>query len=245
MSRLLLLACSSRKRLDPGHLPAIERYDGPAYRVLRRFVRLQPGDAPDVYILSAQFGLIQSDEPIPAYDRRMTARRAQELRSATADQLRSLDPGSRYQDVFLHAGAMYREILTQPLVDMLPQQRLVSPTGSQGVQLTLLKSWLYQDNDSLPNHETTSRNDASPVRFSLKGVDYEIAPTEAITVARCAMKNGALKGLRATAWYVLVDGHRIPPKWFVSHLTHVPVGDFHSMDARRVLTQLGMSVRQA
>lgn len=245
MSRLLLLACSSRKRPDPGHLPAIERYDGPAYRVLRRFVQLQPDDVPDVYILSAQFGLIRGDEPIPIYDRRMTARRAQELRNATADELRSLDPGNRYQTAFLHAGAIYRELLAPLLVDTFPHQRLTSPVGSQGVQLTHLKSWLYQEIDSVSNHEPTSRNDMTPVQFKLKGIEYKTTPAEAITVARRSLKNGTLKNLRPTAWFVLVDDQQIPPKWLVSQLTGVPVSEFHSMDARRILTQLEMSTRQA
>ena len=40
--RMLILACSRRKRPDEGLLPAIERYDGPALRVVRRFLREMP-----------------------------------------------------------------------------------------------------------------------------------------------------------------------------------------------------------
>lgn len=54
--RLLILSCSRRKRLDTDLLPAIERYDGPAFRVLRRFLRERPFEAPDVLILSAEHG---------------------------------------------------------------------------------------------------------------------------------------------------------------------------------------------
>lgn len=35
---------------------------------------------PDVYILSAQYGLISSEQPIDYYEQRMTAQRAEELR---------------------------------------------------------------------------------------------------------------------------------------------------------------------
>ena len=38
-TRLLVLACSERKRAGPGLLPAAERYDGPAFRVLRAYLR--------------------------------------------------------------------------------------------------------------------------------------------------------------------------------------------------------------
>ena len=39
---MLILACSRRKRPDEGLLPAIERYDGPTFCVLRRFLREVP-----------------------------------------------------------------------------------------------------------------------------------------------------------------------------------------------------------
>jgi hypothetical protein len=49
--RMLILACSRRKRPDEGLLPAIERYDGPAFRVLRRFLRKSRRSAPQPSLL--------------------------------------------------------------------------------------------------------------------------------------------------------------------------------------------------
>lgn len=51
--RLLILSCSQRKRSTSNLLPAIERYDGPAFQVLRKFLREFPLEAEslDVYIL--------------------------------------------------------------------------------------------------------------------------------------------------------------------------------------------------
>ena len=37
--RLLILGCADRKRDSGGLLPALDRYDGPAYRVIRTFLR--------------------------------------------------------------------------------------------------------------------------------------------------------------------------------------------------------------
>ena len=85
--RLLILACSQRKRPDKGLLPAVERYDGPAFRVLRRFLRHSPSKAPDVLILSAEHGLIPHDLPIAAYDRKMAPTRAHELRPLVLAEL--------------------------------------------------------------------------------------------------------------------------------------------------------------
>ena len=41
MPRLLILACSARKRLEARALPAIERYDGVNFRILKKLQREQ------------------------------------------------------------------------------------------------------------------------------------------------------------------------------------------------------------
>lgn len=56
--QLLVLGCSQTKRDAPGLLPAIDRYDGSSYRVLRSYLR--DCDWPEqlsVAILSAKYGL--------------------------------------------------------------------------------------------------------------------------------------------------------------------------------------------
>ncbi len=68
---LLLLSCSARKRRDGGELPALERYDGPAFRVLRRFGRQFPATLVETWIVSARFGLLQGQTPVPLYDQRL------------------------------------------------------------------------------------------------------------------------------------------------------------------------------
>jgi hypothetical protein len=70
----LILACSQRKRCAANRLPALERYDGPAFKVVRRFLRQHPDEKLHlgIQILSAEFGLIPSkliviyfSKPIP------------------------------------------------------------------------------------------------------------------------------------------------------------------------------------
>lgn len=245
MSRLLLLGCSERKLPNPGRLPAVERYDGPAYRVLRRYARSKSHEVPDVLILSAKFGLIQSSEPIPAYDFPMTPQRALKLRAATTKIMKKLVIGKEYQSICVSAGVVYREILLTALLDNFPQDRIVSPTGSQGVQLAHLKAWLYGNDPESSSSEAAALNRMIPVQLRLCGRTYEIAPCTVTSVVVQALKNGSFKGLRATAWYVLVDGQRVPPKWLLSQLTGVPLGNFHTEEARRALAQLGLIARQA
>src|SRR5437868_1053139 len=105
MRRLLILSCSGRKRTTPGLLPAVERYDGTPYRTLRRFLRARPDAELDVFILSAEFGLIHRDEPLLYYDRLMTPLRARELAPTVAARLRDVLTVRHYDEVFIRAGA--------------------------------------------------------------------------------------------------------------------------------------------
>jgi cytoplasmic iron level regulating protein YaaA (DUF328/UPF0246 family) len=84
--RVLILACSARKKVAESLMPAIERYDGPSFRVLRKFLRTSTEEV-GIWILSAEFGLIPSCEPIPWYDCRMTISRARQLRGPTIKRL--------------------------------------------------------------------------------------------------------------------------------------------------------------
>ncbi len=70
--KLLILGCSDLKRDSAGLLPALDRYDGPAYRVLRKFLREHhwPTNV-SVGVLSAEHGLFGIFKRIPNYDKRM------------------------------------------------------------------------------------------------------------------------------------------------------------------------------
>lgn len=77
--QLLVLGCSQTKRQTPGLLPAIERYDGSYYRVLRRYLReRQWPDSLSVAILSARYGLIGGFMDIEDYNERMNQQKALE-----------------------------------------------------------------------------------------------------------------------------------------------------------------------
>lgn len=74
---LLLLSCSQKKRETPGPLPAIDRYDGPAYKTLRRHLRENgwPKET-SVAVLSAEHGLFGGLKQIEPYNKRMTREEA-------------------------------------------------------------------------------------------------------------------------------------------------------------------------
>ena len=105
---LLILGCSATKRHDAGLLPALHRYDGPLYRIIRRALAERPQLAArlTIRILSAEYGLISADTPIPDYDRRMTPARAMELQPTVAAALTELP-----QPAYIDLGKVYLRAL--------------------------------------------------------------------------------------------------------------------------------------
>ena len=70
--KLLILGCADRKRNSDGLLPALDRYDGPAYRVVRKFLRdYQWPEDVSIAVLSAEYGLFGILKGIRHYDKRM------------------------------------------------------------------------------------------------------------------------------------------------------------------------------
>jgi hypothetical protein len=127
-----------------GLLPALERYDGVAYRIVKKLQRhgQYPEDV-DLLVLSAKYGVINHDRPIPHYDLRMTRGRALELADASRDFLIRLLKGRSYGEVFISAGKDYLLAL-EPFDAWCGSVSVRVNKGSIGIQLKGLKRWLLR-----------------------------------------------------------------------------------------------------
>ena len=140
---LLILACSRRKRWDPGTLPAIERYDGVNYRVLRKAER--EGRWPwrlDVLILSAKHGLLEPGVPIENYDLLMTPERAKQLRPAVLAAMAERLSATGYAEVFLNLGKRYRLAMEGWDAEVGRETRVLYGEGGIGQKAGAMLRWL-------------------------------------------------------------------------------------------------------
>lgn len=239
---LLILSCSQRKRTAPGLLPAIDRYDGPAFRVLRRFLQKQPSELLDIYILSAEFGLIPDNHLIPAYDHRMTQQRARELHSGVISELGKIFNTKSYQELFIFAGRDYLPTLDG--YDVLMPSGLSVRVASSGLgkKLSELHDWLYGKSPDLHYISlTANRNGKKPC---IRGIEVILTPEQVLDVARQGIAEGKRELTNFQSWYVPVDTQQVAPKWLVSQFTGLSVSDFTTQEARRLLAQLGIEVRR-
>jgi hypothetical protein len=131
-------------------LPALERYDGVAFRVVKRLQRLgQYPDDVDLIIVSAKYGVIPHDRPIPDYDLRMTPDLAAKQAGENRRFLKRFLKRRAYSEVFFSAGRDYLLAL-----DPYDAWQSVAPVmvnkGKIGLQLKELKEWLMQRTTPIP-----------------------------------------------------------------------------------------------
>jgi hypothetical protein len=239
---LLIMSCSQCKRKEPRLLPAIERYDGPTFRVLRRFLQAQPSKPLDIFIVSAKFGLISADQPIPNYDQPMTLFRAEELRPQIIAAFKHILSGQSYQELCLCVGKDYLQALDKYDTVVTSEMGITIVAGSPGKRLAELHRWLY---GSSLEREQFSHQAVSNGKVHLRGIDIDITSTQVLEVARRALLEGQGNPANYYSWYIQVDGKRVAPKWLVSNLLGLPLNAFTTGDARRLLMQLGIEVRHA
>ena len=140
---LLLVSCSQRKNSDSGLLPAIERYDGVNYRVLRKAQREGYfAENLDILILSAKYGLIESDYPIEDYECKMTEGRALTLQPEVSSSLDSHLCRKDYREIFINLGKTYLIAINLSVGIRMAGQSVLYSTGGIGSKMSQMKQWL-------------------------------------------------------------------------------------------------------
>ena len=238
--RLLILSCSQRKHSTQGLLPALQRYDGPAYRVMNKFMRAHPSEVHllDVYILSAEFGLISADKPILNYNRRMTLQRAKELQPRTQPELKRILSGRQYDELFISMGKAYRQVLVGYKLLIPADFKVIVSTGIMGRKLAELRNWLRKGVPESPGSQTKV---VQRGKAYLRGIEITHTPKQIMDVARIALAEEQ-NIPKYQMWYVQVGDQKVPLKWIVSQLTGLSVSAFHTNEAKRVIEQLGIEV---
>ncbi len=134
MKQLLILGCSQTKRDCEGLLPALDRYDGSQYKVIKKFLRDNqwPSDL-SIAILSAQYGLFGSLKGIENYDLRMTPVMAEKKAAECSVIMKKWT--DYHNTVYLSLGKDYRPAIISPIKTQEFQ-------GGIGKKMSQIKSFL-------------------------------------------------------------------------------------------------------
>ena len=149
MRRLLIVGCSETKDHTPGEIPALSRYTGAYFQMIK--TATEP--LPEIVILSAEYGFLRSHWPISDYSRRMDKACAAELLSdlAGATPLSIVLASEKYDEVLVAAGELYRTTINESLASLQARGTFKfdvvrSTRGGIGEQRSQLKAWLAGKN---------------------------------------------------------------------------------------------------
>lgn len=244
--RLLILTCSARKRGAADLLPVLERYDGPLWRVLRSYLQNQPA-ASDLHIygLSAAFGLLPGEHPIPHYDQTMSPAQADRLRPAVLETFAGLFDADVHQ-LCLGLSQRYLRAMTG-WEQYVPAHVAVTFTdGTMGTKLGQLRAWLAGRpyTPVTPQAQRLVAPEQPRGAVVIAGVPLRMGREEVLERARVALAADGAGARRFRDWYVLLDDTPVAPKWLVSVLSGLPTSAFDAANARRVLLALGLDVER-
>ncbi|WP_336000181.1 DUF6884 domain-containing protein [Halorientalis halophila] len=108
MASLLVQSCSATKEPVDTPVPALDLYDGYFFRIIKKALRadrFQPGL--DIIIISAEHGIVEPDDKIEYYDRKMDTNRANELNDELVSDLSKKVKENEYDKVWINLGNDY------------------------------------------------------------------------------------------------------------------------------------------
>ena len=232
--RLLVLSCTLSKLKGDGYLPALERYTGPSFGVVKKYLRTHPQDSIEILILSARFGLISAETLIPYYEQKMTKWQAEEFNHHLIETLKFKVANNHYFDAFFNLGSSYK-LAFIGLETIFKPQIISWASGSIGRRISLLYQWLHTEDYKKPKQETFSTD------VNLVGqMNHEIHL--AYQIARDAIARNDTACRHFYTWYVKIDNTSVSAKWFASHLLKKQVNSFHTQDALNILRKFGIEV---
>ena len=107
-SRLLIVPCSQRKITTDIPTAAINVYDGPFYRLLRKNIPIfDNNNGLDIYIISAKYGLIEPLHEIQTYDQKMDDKQAKRLKPKIRERLLKIIKDKTYSEIYVNTGKSY------------------------------------------------------------------------------------------------------------------------------------------
>jgi hypothetical protein len=234
---LVILGCSQRKKKTSHLLPAIDRYDGPAFQVLRKYSRDNAEVRRGTYILSGRFGLIDAEFPTPRYSHRLKPADLSILQASVESQVKQAVDTVQPESVFVSVGVQYWPLLEEPISREISSDKLIVATGSIGGRASRLAHWLRSgepDNHEVPNSQFCGE-------ATLLGTTIRLTHSEILRKANEVRSIDPEGALRFQTWFVELGNERVAPKWLVGILFDKPVVRFRTADARRVLSQLGVN----
>ena len=146
--RLIILSASESRSTNPQPLPAIERYQGVFFRVVRKYVREGKLKNAGIIVVSERYGVLQADEEVPYHTPfqgklSLSKEMLEEINQKNLAKLKSIFNKTRYSEIIVVCGQEFRELIKG--FEELTDARIVLCKGrGLGPKAQNLKQWILK-----------------------------------------------------------------------------------------------------
>lgn len=144
MARLILLSASRRRSSNLEPLPAIERYQGVYFRVLKKYLREGRLKDTDILIVSEKFGVLRPKDLVPyhkPFEGKLGKEEVQKARQANLTKLAETLSEKQYSEIFVVCGREFQKLIDS--FQNLTNTKVVFCEGAGlGPKAQNLKKWI-------------------------------------------------------------------------------------------------------
>lgn len=143
MKPLLIQSCSATKESVERPIPALDLYDGYFFRIIKKAIRENRLRSEiDIIIMSAEHGIVEPDDEIEYYDRRMDTERANNLNDVVLSAIVDKVGMNEYDKIWVNLGRDYLPAIDglETAIDVPVKYIGGSGIGAKGKRLKQLVS---------------------------------------------------------------------------------------------------------
>lgn len=111
MRRLVIVSASQRRVPDPESIPAIERFDGVFFRILRKYLREGKLKGVDILVVSDRYGILQADDLVPLHHPVDKIRATEGARASNLARLKKMLRKASYSEIYVVCGRDFQAFI--------------------------------------------------------------------------------------------------------------------------------------
>lgn len=154
MRRLIIVSASLRRSKEPlDPIPAIDRFNGVYFRIIKKYKREGKLQDTDCIIVSKKFGIIYPTEKVPYYEPDhinkfghldMNGNQIRKLRRKNLAKLKEIFATTEYSEIFVNVGKEFMELIKG--FEKLTSAKIIYASGrGLGPKAQHLKKWILYD----------------------------------------------------------------------------------------------------
>lgn len=145
---LIILSCGKKKseKLSQGKLKASQAYIGPMFQVINKAKR-ESRWSEDFFlgIISAKYGFLRENQEIEFYDKKMSKKRAYELRDQVINSIQTWNSEEQFSLIYILMGKIYLSSV-EKLKDFIDTKVIIEPMEGLGIGQRKLLTFLKNQN---------------------------------------------------------------------------------------------------